>query len=254
MKILTYVFIILGIIAIAAGAVGLIVNSQGLESHKFNDYVTRASKFNKKADIDGYYGMMGGVGSYSYFSRPDGDGEKYGYEDLKEKVETYISRYKEELSIGDIFIYEDSEYYFSIVEEDTGRGAMELLANPYTGGIFPEYGPNMMWNLKYGMHTRGGMMGRFYSRFSNHWVYSDNEISVKEAYDIGNRYVNVNISSEAGVSEEPHEFYGYYTFHIEENGEVLGMLSVNGFTGEVWFHDWHENLLEIISGHEEDTH
>jgi hypothetical protein len=30
---------------------------------------------------------------------------------------------------------------------------MELLVNPYTKEVIPEYGPNMMWNLKYGMHN-----------------------------------------------------------------------------------------------------
>jgi hypothetical protein len=30
-------------------------------------------------------------------------------------------------------------------------GAMELLVDKSSGAIFPEYGPNMMWNLKYGI-------------------------------------------------------------------------------------------------------
>ena len=38
---------------------------------------------------------------------------------------------------------------------------------------------------------------------------------------------------------EPDRFYGYYTLHTLRDGEIEGMLSVNGFTGEVWYHAWH---------------
>jgi hypothetical protein len=56
-----------------------------------------------------------------------------------------------------------------ITEKSTGIGAMELLVDPATPSVvFPEYGPNMMWNLKYshmrgaggnGMMSGNGMMG-----------------------------------------------------------------------------------------------
>jgi hypothetical protein len=57
------------------------------------------------------------------------------------------------------------------MKKDTGTGAMELLINKPSGQVYPEPGPNMMWNTKYGMMfgsggyggmmspNRGGMMG-----------------------------------------------------------------------------------------------
>jgi hypothetical protein len=96
---------------------------------------------------DGYHGrgsMMPGrytdnlIGSF---------GEAYDIDELTHEVQAYIARYDSNLVIGDIFIFEDTEYYYSIIEEDTDKGAMELLVNPYTKDIYPEYGPNMMWNL-----------------------------------------------------------------------------------------------------------
>jgi len=42
------------------------------------------------------------------------------------------------------------------------------------------------------------------------------------------------------VIEEEYTFSGYYTFHFEVNGEMQ-MLSVNGYSGAVWFHSWHGN-------------
>src|SRR3990172_6102115 len=53
-----------------------------------------------------------------------------------------------------------------VKESETGLGAFELLVDPASQVAYPEYGPNMMWNLKYGglghnsmMGGRGGMMG-----------------------------------------------------------------------------------------------
>ena len=34
-------------------------------------------------------------------------------------------------------------------------------------------------------------------------------------------------------------FYGYYTLHTLKSGQVEGMLSVNGYSGAVWYHSWH---------------
>lgn len=198
---------------------------------------------------------------------------------LTEEVESYISRYDEDLIIADIFVFKDSEYYYSIIEESTGKGAMELLVNPYSKIVFPEYGPNMMWNLKYGMHYSSGMMGGsgmmgsqgYDSRsgmmrgrgmmgdsydddyFDNSNFLKNNEINSEDAYNEGVDYL-LKRSEELTLSEAYHEFYGYYTFHVEKDGEPAGMLSVNGITGDVWYHDWHGELIEIIEGHETDVH
>ena len=49
----------------------------------------------------------------------------------------------------------------------------------------------------------------------------------------------------ATADEHADAFYGYYTIHTLENGEVVGMLSVNGFTGQVFPHTWHGELVEM---------
>lgn len=193
-------------------------------------------------------------------------GEKYDIEELEERVESYIARYDEKLIISDIFVFDDSDYYFSIMEEDADMGAMELLVNPYTGDIYPEFGPNMMWNLKYGMHanSRYGMMGRgsgmmgrgysgFYSSIDN--SFEENTVTWNEAYELAVNYIDKYDVDGFEVTEEGHEFYGYYTFHLEHNGVGAGMLSINGLTGDVWYHSWHGTVNEIISDHhDEDVH
>jgi len=204
-----------------------------------------------------YYrgGMMGG-----YRDSYEADqGSVLGLDDLRARVEDYIAVYGDNLVISDIFVYEDADYYFSIMEKDTGLGAMELLVNPYTGDVYPEYGPNMMWNLKYGMHNntgygmmnRGrGMMGGSY-RYQSETNFVGNTVSVESAKSLAADYLNGSTHSDYSVSNDVHEFYGYYTFHLEKAGETVGMLSVNGLTGEVWFHNWHGTLIDVIEGHDE---
>lgn len=201
-------------------------------------------------------GMM-----YGYYDTNNKNDEKLDLEILEENVESYISKYNENLVISDIFIFEDSDYYFSIMEEDTAFGAMELLVNPYSGDVYPEFGPNMMWNLKYGMHNNSGygmmntryIMGGSRYRFNN-WPkdIDENTISHEAAQKLASEYVEKNTSDDYTVSQQGHEFYGYYTFHIEDGHDTAGMLSVNGLTGDVWYHDWHGIVSDIIDGHEKD--
>ena len=68
--------------------------------------------------------------------------------------------YLDTINIPDIAIDEimefENNYYVVYYEKSTNLGAFEMLIDKQTGRIFPEYGPNMMWNLKY---SQGGMMG-----------------------------------------------------------------------------------------------
>jgi hypothetical protein len=41
------------------------------------------------------------------------------------------------------------------------------------------------------------------------------------------------------------QFPGYYTVHILKSGKVTGMLSVNGYSGQVWYHTWHGAFIQM---------
>jgi len=45
------------------------------------------------------------------------------------------------------------------------------------------------------------------------------------------------------ATETPDSFPGYYTLHITKDGQISGMLSVNAFTGQVWYHTWHGTFV-----------
>ena len=113
------------------------------------------------------------------------------------------------------------------------------------GRISPEYGPNMMWNTKYGhggmMGSSGGMMGGFTQ------PPSGDTLDEQEALGIAQSFLDeVYPGSEA---DDPHPFYGYYTIHTTKDGEITGMLSVNTYNGDVWYHNWHGEYIQSMEGH-----
>jgi hypothetical protein len=125
-------------------------------------------------------------------------------------------------------------------------GAFEMLIDKTTDQIFPEYGPNMMWNLKYG---HGGMMGSPGGLMGGNYPPScvGDPVSEEEALTIGQDFLDeVYPGSEA---DDPHPFYGYYTIHTKRDGEVFGMLSVNSIDGSVWYHSWHGAFIQSMETH-----
>jgi hypothetical protein len=186
----------------------------------------------------GMMGMMGGgylpgaprSGSYS--------GEELAIEQVEERLEEYLGE-SDEFEIGEIMIF-DNHAYAQIIEAATGIGAMEVLVDPLSLGITPEHGPNMMWNLKYGGMHRGGPMGT-----QTRWDEA-NEMTMdaEKAVEIAQEYLD---QTSTGLTADEHAdpFYGYYTIHTFRDGSVEGMLSVNGYTGQVFPHTWHGELITM---------
>ena len=169
-----------------------------------------------------------------------------------------------DLAVGEVM--EFSNHFYAIVqEESTGIGAFEMLVDKVTGAVSPEPGPNMMWNLKYGMmggygmgmmgggygygsimrggRGYGGMMGGMTGpAFS-----PDMPVDEAQAIELAQEYLD---TARPGTTadEEADAFYGYYTLHVLNDGKVTGMLSVNGDTGQVWYHTWHGAFVNM-AGH-----
>ena len=187
--------------------------------------------------------------------------EPLSLSEAKNAVDDYLNAAgDDDLSIGEIMIF-DNHAYAQIVERSTGIGAMEVLVDPATGSVYPEFGPNMMWNLKYSPMADSGMMGRMggHARSPRYGGILPGEttdlqvskmpVSPDEAAQIAQAYLNRYGSGEK-ADEHADTFYGYYTLHIEDDGSVIGMLSVNGFSGQVFVHTWHGGLIEMSEGHE----
>jgi len=183
-------------------------------------------------------GRWGGPMSGSPMGMPiSGTEGQVDFEIAEELARAYLARYGDGLEVVEVMGF-SNHFYVEVVEKDTGIGAMELLVWQ-EGRVTPEPGPNMMWNRKYG-HT--GMWG-----FSMEATSAEMSISPKEAVAITQGYLDQAMPG-AMVDSEADAFYGYYTIHILRDGRIAGMLSVNGYTGQVWFHSWHGEFVGMEEG------
>jgi len=206
-------------------------------------------------------GMMGG-GMMSGFSGMTGgygrsQAEPLSLAEAQDAVENYLAELDiDDLAVAEVMIFENHAYA-QIAEETTGMGAMEVLVDPVSKTVYPEHGPNMMWNLKYsamgeygmmsGGMMGGGMMGGYSGDYTPQ-VYEDisaeMSVSPEEAIGLANEYLD-EVLPGYEVADEVDAFYGYYTLHVLEDGVVSGMLSVNGFNGQVFVHAWHGDFIEM---------
>ncbi len=188
----------------------------------------------------GYGGMMGGYrGSYSngssgscpYLNPNSGatSGTRLTIDQAQANLEDYLAN-DPNLKLAEVMEFENN-FYGVVVEKETGRGAMELLVDPFSGTVGPEHGPNMMWNEKY------GHMGGWYSTSGNELTLDEAKAKAQAALD--------NAVPGAEVEGMGIEFYGYYTFDYTVAGKIAGMLSVNT-NGQTWIHDWHGAFINEI--------
>ena len=151
-----------------------------------------------------------------------------------------------DLAIAEIMEFEQN-FYVVYYEKSNGIGAFEMLIDKKTGRIFPEYGPNMMWNTKYG---HGGMMGGGPGGMMGGWTQppsGEMPIDEDEAIRIAQDFLDQVYPGT--VAEDPHPFYGYFTLHVTKDGEIHGMLSVNSYTEAVWYHNWHGAYIQSREMH-----
>src|SRR6266511_3485490 len=110
-----------------------------------------------------------------------------------------------------------------------GRGATEVLVDPAGGGVAIEYGPAMMWNTSYGMHAGAAPAAA--------------QISAADAARLAGQWLR---EQRRGLSVgEAEEFPGYFTLHTMRDGKITGMMSVNAYTGAVWYHTWHGRYIAM---------
>ncbi len=180
---------------------------------------------------------------------PGGAGAPTGQRITMDQAQQDLQSYLNQTGNSDLRLDEIMEFtnnYYAIVKEkSTGMCAFELLVDPSSGAVYPEYGPNMMWNAKYGMMGGSGMMGARGGMPSGmmHGGTYPMSVSASQAQQIAQRWLEQNQSG--STTETPDPFYGYYTLHIMKGGTITGMLSVNGASGQVWYHSWHGDFIQM---------
>lgn len=217
----------------------------------YNPYITQPGLTTPTAPTTQYYqpvypfmfggGCMGRMGwrSYSYTTAP------YAYTGTPLNIttaKTIAQNYLASLGNPDLTVKQVEEYtanfYVQVTEKSTGNGAFELLINKYTGSIYPEMGPNMMWNTKYGM-MRSGVLAGIYGTPTT-------TMTVTPAQATANAQQYLNTYLTGTTTGDVTTFYGYYCIEVLSNSSTYGMLSVNGYTGQIWYHTWHGTFIQEL--------
>ncbi|MFD7445648.1 hypothetical protein [Streptomyces sp. NPDC059909] len=134
---------------------------------------------------------------------------------------------KWDLHVGEVM--EFSNGYYAELLDPQGQGATEVLIDPDSGTVQPEFGPAMMWNTAYGMHARNRT--------------GATTIEPGQAVRIADTWLREH---RPGLhTADPESFPGYYTLHALRGDNTVGMLSVNARTGAVWYHTWHGRFIQM---------
>ena len=199
-------------------------------------------------------------GGYSWINGTNANLAPLTVDQAKQAAQKYIQSLNiQGLEISEVMVF-DNNAYVAVKESSTGVGAFELLVDPASQVAYPEYGPNMMWNLKYGGLNHGSMMGGRSnmtlapgaSAGMQGWinqstsptnVSADMPVTQDQAIKNAQAYLDQYQPGTLAASD-PMQFYGYYTLDFSKDGKVAGMLSVNGYNGQVFFHTWHGAFIE----------
>jgi hypothetical protein len=158
------------------------------------------------------------------------------------QAETIAQNYVAAINNPDLIVKQVEEYsanfYVQVNEQSTGNGAFQLLINKYTGSIYPEMGPNMMWNTKYGM-MRGGILGGIFGTPT-----ATMAVTATQATTNAQQYLTSYLPGT--TTGDVATFYGYYTIEVLNGTTPYGMLSVNGYSGQVWYHNWHGTFIQEL--------
>jgi len=175
-------------------------------------------------------GMMGGWG-WGY----PGTGTPLTLDQAVEATRRYLAAWgSPDLEATEVMEF-TGNFYAEVEEKSTGIHAFEILIDRYTGAVCPEPGPNMMWNTKYG--HMAVMMGGGWGRPGGAMT-----VTPEQARGYAQRFLDGYLPGTT-VADETDAFYGYYTIHVMRDGQVYGMLSVNGYSGQVWYHTWHGSFV-----------
>jgi len=189
----------------------------------------------------------------------------------KQAAQAYIKTLNlDGLQVGAVLIF-DNGAYVAVTETATGNGAFELQVDPFNKTAYPEMGPNSMWNLKYGgviqagrvpgmgnVPGQGMMNGRGYGRGMMRGgqnnqnaaptpapgataapavtpanVSADMPIAQDQAIKDAQAFLD-KADPGATASATAVKFYGYYTLAFSKDGKVAGIISVNGYNGQVF--------------------
>ena len=152
------------------------------------------------------YGFGGMMSGYGYTAPYAYTGTQLNITTAQTIAQNYVASIgNPDLTVKQIEEYQ-ANYYVQVNEKSTGNGAFELLINKYTGSIYPEMGPNMMWNTKYGM-MRGGILGGIFGTPT-----ATLPVTAAQATTDAQQYLTSYLPGT--TTGDVTTFYGYYTIEV----------------------------------------
>ncbi len=119
-------------------------------------------------------------------------------------------------------------------DEQEGITASDEESADFAGRLYRQVGAETRGGYGRG-HMGGGMMGGYYEDIDS----EEYDLTEEDAYTAAISYTAEN-DADLTVGGLVHDDFGYYRFYILDDEDTVGMIMVNGYTGEVWYHSWAE--------------
>lgn len=219
---------ILAVGLVAVGIAGLVLSS----------WYTSSTYRVYSPQLSGYGGMMGAGMMGNMMQMMGGNmlvsggipynsnGSLVSLEQAKDIAKRYLAAQNDpDLELADLEEWEFN-FYAEYKEKSTGIKAFQIVIDKYSGIASPEMGPNMMWNTKYGMTSLQP---------------SAMTLTKEQAKIFAQQFLDSRLPGTK--AEDSGLFYGYYHFDVKKDDKMYGMLDVNGYSGQVWYHTWHGNFI-----------
>jgi hypothetical protein len=180
--------------------------------------------YNQSGNYTYWYGMMGNTMMNNMMTTYDPESKPITQDVAIKNMENFSRQYGSNTEIDDFMAF-SSNYYGVVKDTASGQDIAEILVDRYSGSTYPEPGPNMMWNTRYGAGSvQAGNSGY------------DLAGAQKFAEEFLTDYLP------GAQIQESHKMLGYYTFDFGRN-ETESMLSVNAYSGQIWVHTWHGSYI-----------
>ena len=180
--------------------------------------------YNQSGNYSSGYGMMGNMmGNMMALYYPES--KPITQDEALRNMQNFARQYYgSNIGIEDFMAF-SSNYYAVLKDANSSQNIAEVLVDRYSGSTYPEPGPNMIWNTRYGA-------GRTQAGATGYDLVGANKLAEEflTGYLPGSKIL------------ESHSMPGYYTFDFGRN-ETESMLSVNAYSGQIWVHTWHGSYI-----------
>lgn len=166
---------------------------------------------------DYMWGMMSGSG----MMRPiDRSAQPISLTQAREQLNTYLADCENGATIAEVVPF--ASYYYARLTDADGANLTEVLVDRYSGNVYPEPGPNMMWNTRSGMYGGSGAT----------------QYDAASATQYATAFLATYDSDAEVLGTQPFPSYYTISFGDHEDDHIEGLLSVNASTGDIWVHTW----------------